>query len=628
MTESPRTRRTRTRRRRIVRRRRRTAAFAIGVMFIAAGLVGRVVQLGAVQPDAYVERGKEQRERSIELAAMRGTIYDRNGDALVVSVPGRTIAVDPTVVVDRARTADVLSEELDLPRGQVVDLLEEPDTRYVRIALQVEPEIAERLLAADLPGIVVEDEPRRLSAADGLGAAVLGRLDSFGDVAISGLEKLFDEDLAPRPGEKVVERGVTGATIPGSERIVSSAEDGDDLYLTLDRALQYQAEMAIREQVDAVGAEGGTVVLGRPATGEILAMASVGRDSEGELTGDAVNLAIRAYEPGSVMKAVTVAAAIDLGLVNGDTTFVVPDSITLYDRTVRDSHSHPTEIMTVDQIVKESSNVGTIKIAQEVGESALTAYLHKFGFGSTSALGLLKEQSGTVKTEWNGTDIASIPIGQSVTVTPVQMWSAYNAIANGGVYVAPRLVSEIVEVDGERRKLDTPDSRVVVTEDAARATVDALIGVLDDGGTGEELALEGFNVAGKTGTAYKVRDDGTGYGNSTVGRDYAASFVGFFPASDPEITIMVMLDEPESGQHTGARAAGPVFQRLAMESIRRFSIAGDEPSTTGSEEPLRAVAAPPTTTTTIPTEVVVAPPTTVADTTTTTTTIAGRVDGE
>ena len=586
------------------------------VVALALLLAARVLWVGIFDADTYEALGLSKRERTIPLHELRGTIFDRNGEALVMSVPTKLVAVDPTLVVDPEATATQIAGILGVERLAVLDALEKPDSRYSVVARQVDADVAEQLKAAGIPGLTLSEDPQRVAVNGDLARSVTGSMDRYATTARSGIELLYDEELRATEGKELVQQGVRGSTIPGSERVVRAAEAGSNVTLTLDRALQFLAEGELARQVEAVQAKGGTVVLGRPQTGEILAMASVSRTADGQIVQGSLNQAIRLYEPGSIMKLVTVATAYDMGLVTPDSLIEVPYEITLYDKTIHDSHSHPTEMMSVNQILSESSNVGIIKIAQLIkaagGLDALVDSFKSFGFGEYTALGLPKEQEGVLKkpSDWNGSDIGSIPIGQSITVSPVQMWSSYNAIANGGRYVPPKLVRDVVDAQGRHVEPKVPEhaptAHRVVSTAAAKMVTKSLEDVIDsEQGTGNKFKIPGFNIAAKTGTAYKVQGNGT-YGTA-ANRKYSSSFVGFFPASNPQISIMVMLDEPAYGLHYGATAAGPVFDTLAKESMRRFSIARDSDAPVESGKLIRSQPATIPTTTTTTTTVPVDP---------------------
>jgi cell division protein FtsI (penicillin-binding protein 3) len=580
-----------------------------GLAVLCVSLLGRLIWVGVIGADEFAARSASQREIEERLPALRGSIMDRNGEVLAMSSPTSKVSVDPSLVSDSDQLAAQLGPLLGVDPASLMSKLEAPDSKYQTLAHNVDPEVVDQINALKAREIVVEYEPKRTNVNGDVGASVLGRLTRVEGKATSGIENKFDSELAPTPGLKRYQRGKQGRTIPGSEKIVASPRSGADLMLTLDVSMQFAAEQALLKQCAEVQAKGGVVVLGRPKTGEILAMASVVlRDGKYEV--DSQNKAIVAYEPGSVMKLVTVATAFDTGAAEPNTTLVVPDSITLYDREINDSHKHATEIMTIDQIFAQSSNVGTIKVAQmvdeHVGVRTLLDYHDAFGFGRKTNLSLPYEEAGIVKQRWNGTDIGSVPIGQSITATPLQVWSAYNVVANDGLYVPPRILLDQVDAEGRHSSptIETPH-RVIAASTAGK--INTALQLVIEEGTGQEIRMDGFQLAGKTGTAYKVIP-GHGYGSEKFGRRYASSFVGFFPASKPEISIMVMIDEPAKGLHTGSRAAGPVFETLANEAVRRYSIAGDAGQTTAkSGRPIRSTPTPPA-----PTTTAVAPTTTIA----------------
>lgn len=565
------------------------------VLFLAAILV----KVQVVDARRYVAHGLSQRTDHINLPGLRGSVTDRNGDPLAVTLAVKAVVANPRKITDPDAVAAALSPVLGIGLEELVGDLSRADTGFAYLARGVDPNLAQQALDAvpesQREGIFLTDEVTRVNAADDLALALVGRVERGSGDPLWGIEKRYDKVLRGRDGKATREMGRDGSTIVGSERTTREPSPGESVRLTIDKALQYVAETALQRQLLVVGASSGTVIIGRPATGEILAMAN-GAVVDGAARPARLNVATRSYEPGSVMKIVTAAGVFEEGLHTPDSVIgAVADHIKLYDRTIHDAESHATKDMTVSQIVAHSSNVGTIRLAQELGKDRLVRYLHAFGFGKMTALGLPKEQSGVVKQDWNGTDIGSIPIGQSITVTPVQIWAAYNTIANGGIYVAPRVVADVVDASGRHRTPAVPASRRVVSENTAEQVTRVLHDVIDEG-TGKDFAIDGFNIAAKTGTAYEpIPGGGYGYGAS---RHYAATFTGFFPASDPQISITVMIDDPKYPNHFGSVAAGPVFDELAREAVRRFGIVGDAQSVAG-DKPVRSRPAPvPTTTTT------------------------------
>ncbi len=351
---------------------------------------------------------------------------------------------------------------------------------------------------------------------------------------------------------------------------------GDDLVLTLDRSIQFATEQVLIERVAEINARGGLIVVMDTDTGEIYANASVRRDAE---TGDPVVtsgnfVAVDSYEPGSVAKVITVAGALNEGVVTPDTTFEIPWRKQYYDDLLKDSHEHPTEAMTVSDILIESSNIGTITIQERMGRFVHHDYMTAFGLGSTTDLEFPGESPGILKPadELWGSERVTVAYGQGLSSTPLQMVSAVNAIANGGVYVAPTLVRATVGPDGTMTDVAPSATRRVVSEAAAQQTAEMMQQVVCRG-TASRAAVDGLSIAGKTGTAFKAADNGTYY-DENGDRIYYASFVGFYPVDDPQVTVLVALDEPPAGtgDRFGGTAAAPVFADLTPTIVHELGI--------------------------------------------------------
>jgi cell division protein FtsI (penicillin-binding protein 3) len=334
--------------------------------------------------------------------------------------------------------------------------------------------------------------------------------------------------------------------------------------------------------VSEIGARGATAIVVETATGEIYGMASVRRDTEtGEYRVTSGNFAaVDAYEPGSVAKVITIASALSEGLVTPDTGYEVPWRKQYYDDLLKDAHEHPDEWMTVSQILAESSNIGTIMVQQEMGRHLHRDYMAAFGLGERTALDFPGESAGILKEAddlW-GSERVTVSYGQGVSSTSLQLVAAINTIANGGVYVAPKIVKSTVGPDGTMTEMPPSQSRRVVTELAARQTTEMMRAVVCDG-TATRAQVEGLSIAGKTGTAFKAADNGTYYDENGE-RIYYASFVGFFPAEDPKVTVLVSVDEPPAGtdDRFGGTAAAPVFAELAPTLIHELGIVPAEGS--------------------------------------------------
>jgi cell division protein FtsI (penicillin-binding protein 3) len=536
-------------------------------------IVVRLVDVQVVGGQEYAAFGVSQRFQQIDLPADRGSIFDRNGNDLAVSIPQRTIWADPRLVEDPTGTASTLAPLLGLDAEGTLELATRlgRDAKFTYVARRVDDEVAEAVEDLEVPGLFFLDEPERFKPAGDLGRSVLGEV-GIDNEGLSGLELQFDDLLTGDAGELIVEKDPDGRTIPGGERQLEPAHRGDDLVLSIDRSMQYETERALGAQIQAKGAKGGIAIVSRPETGEILALANLGTDPEtGELVAIGNNMAATAvFEPGSVNKVITVAAAMEEGLVSPSTELVVPDHRQVSDHLYTDHDPHPTESYSVTRILTESSNVGTIMLADMLGKQRFDSYLRKFGFGTKTALGFPNEAAGILldPDHYNGTSMGSIPIGQGIAVTAMQVLQAYNVIANDGVYVPPNLVLETVDRDGASQPVRAAEPRRVVSEATAARMRDMLANVVAEG-TGTRGGITGYTVAGKTGTARKPLATG-GYEDSG-GYHYVATFAGFVPAERPELSIIVVIDEP-SGDIFGGTVAAPVFADLAQYGLRLFRI--------------------------------------------------------
>jgi cell division protein FtsI (penicillin-binding protein 3) len=571
--------------------------FVLFVLLFAV-VVGRLAQLQVVDQGRLEELGQQQRTRSIDLAADRGSVLDRHGNDLALSLARPTIFADPSQIEDPEATAAALAPVLGIPAPELTTRLS-GDGEFAWLARQVTEEVAEQVDELALPGIHEISEQARFTPGEGLLTSVLGSVDVDG-AGRSGLELQYDEVLTGDPGEVVLERDPNGRTIPGSRHELASARAGDDLVLTIDRGMQFAAEQALAAQVDRMGGLGGTVIVSDPRTGEILAMANVAvPEGGGPAAPTSNNLAVTAvFEPGSVNKVITLAGALEEGIVSPTSVLTVPDHLQVADHEFRDHDPHPTAQWTPTDILATSSNIGTIMLGQELGPARVDEYLRRFGFGEPTALGFPNESSGIMRDvdDWSGTSIGSIPIGQGIAVTALQMLSAYNVIANDGVYVEPRLVLGTVDADGERHDSPPSATQQVVSETTARSVRDMMVAVVD-AGTGRQAAIDGYSVAGKTGTARKPQANGT-YQDAAGNYHYVTTFAGFVPADDPQLSIIVVIDEPSASTYASAVSA-PVFAELARYGLRQYRIpppahpyVSSVPAPTAAEEPIVAAEEP------------------------------------
>jgi cell division protein FtsI (penicillin-binding protein 3) len=567
------------------RRRQRWTIVMLTALF--ALILWELVDVQVLNPTAFAAFGESQRVRTETLAADRGTIYDRNGVELAMSTPQKSIFADPLLVEDARAEAALLAPILGLPAADLEQKLA-ADNRFTYLARQVTPEVAQQVIDLKqsegrdgevtdrVPGVHLIDEPKRFTPSDDLAKSIIGQVDIDGN-GISGLEAKYTDDLTGTPGQLVLERTPQGRTIAAGDQSLFPAVRGKDLELTIDRSLQFDTERILSDQVADAGAKSGMAIVMKPDTGEILAMVNVASDPEtGEVSVDANNAGVTTvYEPGSVMKIVSAAGAIEDGKVEPDTVIPVTDEMQICDQRFSEHDYHGNVGWPVSTILAQSSNIGTIKLADMIGKDELYRYMKAFGFGEKTAVDFPNEQSGTVRApeDWDCSSRGAFPIGQGVSVTPLQMLQAYNTIANGGLYVPPKLVNATVDADGTRHPnmpAENAERRVISRETANKMNL-MLRSVVQEG-TGTLAKITGYTPAGKTGTSRKPFPGG-GYTWPDGAMHYQATFVGFVPAEAPELSIIVVIDEPTKEGIFGGVVAAPAFAKIGETALRHFAIA-------------------------------------------------------
>ena len=546
----------------------------LAIMVVAfGGIVIRLATLQVRDNGALARLGMDQRVRTIDLPAERGQILDRDGTALAVTREARDVYANPTLVTDPLGEAETIAEVLEL-KPKDVRAAFATDGTFVYLKRQVDLTVAEDLEALKLPGIGFLAVPQRYYPAGSLAPQVLGFVNVDG-VGIAGLENRYQAELAGTPGERTAELSADGLPISTGLDTLVEPVPGTSIVTTLDRQMQYMAETALERAVERNQALGGTVIVLDPQTGEVYAMATSPGFDPNRFT-DASEESLRnrtvtdAFEPGSVNKIITAAAALETGSVSLDQRFQVPAQMEVGPFTIHDSHVHPIETMTIGDIIAQSSNIGSAMVAEEVGNEALGSYMERFGYGRETGVGFPGEAAGVLlpASEWDEVIRATVSYGQGISVTPLQMASVFATIANRGTWVQPRLVRGFEGSDGTFRPSAAPRTRQVVRPETADVLTSMLASVVEDG-TGGEAEIPGYQVAGKTGTSRKLDD----YGNYV--QRYMASFVGFLPAADPEVVIAVSIDEPRTVY--GGLAAAPLFQELARYAIQRLAIPAAPP---------------------------------------------------
>ncbi len=533
----------------------------LAVVFLIA-LFGRTFYVQVVAAPGLQERADNQHVRTIELDAPRGTIFDRNGEALAISRAMASIYADPRHVSDPAKTAALLAPVLGLPEQELLDKLKD-DSGFRYLARKIDPAIGARVKALKLAGIGVLSEPKRVYPKGALAPQLLGFVGGKDYLGMEGLEYEYDTLLSGRPGQRQVVRDLSGNRLSTMSAI--DAVPGSSITLTIDSEIQFEAERALADAVDEYDATRACALVMDPMTGEILAMASTPVFSpEDYASADLKNGEGRNWmvtdqcEPGSTFKMVTVAAALENGIVTPETPFTLPNEIIVYDKTIHEADENVPLVrtLTVTEILSKSSNIGAVTLGKEVGKKRLVDMIQKFGFTEKLGIDFPGETAGQLPEKWNGVTIYQVPMGQGVAVSPLQLAAAYAAIANDGVLLQPHLVRDTVG----------PWSRRVVSS-AVATQLRGMLTVTVEQGTGKNARLQGYNVAGKTGTAQKPNQKSSGYSEEVI-----ASFVGMVPADAPRLVVLVMIDEPKS-QHSGAKVAAPVFARIADFALKRLGIA-------------------------------------------------------
>jgi cell division protein FtsI (penicillin-binding protein 3) len=548
--------------------------FLVAFSFVATRAFHRQV-LG--QED-WQRRAERQHQKVIPLIPQRGTIFDRNGEALALSLEVDSIFLEPKKVTDAAKVGRQLADALSLKPAAVRSKLQSGKT-FLWLKRQVSPRESELVRALKLDGVGFIKEHRRFYPNSEIGAQVIGftGLDPEG---LEGLELKYDSVILGQGGYLVMERDALGRGIGAGDQVIQGAERGSDLYLTLDKNLQYLAEKELAEGVKSSRARAGTAIVVDPQSGEILAMASQPDYNPNAFFRHRPNqwrnrALTDTYEPGSTIKMFLLAAALNEGVVKPNDTIDCGNGSWRVGGKVIHDH-HPYGRLKLHEILKVSSNIGSAKIGKALERERYYKYLRGFGFGETSGIELPGEQAGLLRkpSQWFEIDLAAISFGQALTVTPLQVAMATAAVANKGNLMTPYVVDRVVNPYGEVAEVHRPQvKKQVISPTVARQIKEMLVMVTEEGGTGTLATVPGYRVAGKTGTAQKV-DPVTG----TYSMDKSvASFVGFVPADDPRLVILVVLDEPE-GKTFGGLVAAPVFSRIASQSLRYLKVAPTRPA--------------------------------------------------
>jgi cell division protein FtsI (penicillin-binding protein 3) len=558
---------------------------------VLLAVVARLADIQIVHSSQYTRQAASEFSVTVADPSLRGGIFDRSGAALALSVPTKMVVADDFQVHHPVAEAEALAPLIGVAVSTLTTELNQ-HSGYVPLATRVSATQAAKLASEQLPGITLFDTSQRIDADGSLAAPLIGAVHASGAGA-SGLELQYNGLLAGKEGSETLLESPSGVSLPQGAALTRSAGvSGTGVELTIDQPLQFETESALANAIVSSQAESGIAVVMDTKTGDILSMANLvrGNNGMGEVQGVSApvseatqNLAVtQAYEPGSVFKLVAFSAALEDGIISPTTSYSVPDQIQLDGSTFHDAEQHPTEQLTATQILAQSSNIGTSEIAEQVGEQRLLAQVTDLGFGEPTGLDFPGESAGILAgaSQWEPTNLVSLPIGQVDAVTAMQVLDAYNAVANGGVLVQPRLVRANVRADGGvTASKPSPTKRVLPSEVASQLS--SMLQTVVASGTGVSAEVPGYTVAGKTGTAQIPAPSQDAY----IPGAFMASFVGFAPADHPVLSAIVVLQHPTPIY--GGTVAAPVFSQIMSYALHRYDI----PATQG------ASTAPPSTST-------------------------------
>ena len=613
---------------------RKRLRIIVSVVLVAmVVLAGRLAWVQLVWGPDLSAKAVTQRERVYIEPARRGEILDRDGQRLAYTMKSRSLTVSPTRLreelkdkaeieaqkngstegMDDKKLDSFLTKKMeqtlkDMSEG-IPKLIEDSgastskvdkddilnklkaDTQYEVLVRNVDPDVAVEI-ANKYHGVAADRQDIRQYPNGAIGENVVGKVSMDGHGQF-GFEAARDTELTGIDGQSTEDVSADGQVIPGTLRDVVDTVDGHDVTLTLDLDLQTYVQQKLEKAKANSKASGAEAVVLDAATGQVLAMANTdtvdpNKNIEDQLDEgkDFENRSVsHPYEPGSVAKVVTAAAALQEGVTTPDEVHQVPGSIDMAGVTVNDAWEHGTEPYTTTGIFGKSSNVGTLMIADKLGQEKYAEYLKKFGLGNTTGIELPNESAGSVPDleQWSGGTFANLPIGQGQSWTTLQMASVYQALANGGERIEPRIIDSVKGPDGKDEKLEEPEKNQVVSPETAKTTVDMFRAVFQDddaglqNGTAGNAQLKGYQLSGKTGTAQKVDPNTGAYSNSA----YWITFAGIAPADDPRFVVAVMLDEPKSGVEDnggGGQSAAPIFRDIASWLLNRDNIPTSKPA--------------------------------------------------
>lgn len=565
----------------VVHTRRRLRLSLIFTMVVFSLLAARLIDLQVVAGPATAAQALDGRLVSVTDPAIRGSILDSNGVVLAQTVPARDVTVDPWKVDDPQDYAAKYSSVTGMPVNDVLKALERKTNadgtkqRFAYVQRHIKVDLWDQVKKLNLPATFPEVSSVREYPNGALAANLIGATNGDGD-GIAGYELALNDQLKGTDGKRTYERSGTGAEIPTGNESGTSATAGSTVQLSINRDLQFVAQQAVNTRRKEVKADSIVAVVLDVKTGRILALAqsptsdpnSPKRTSQGLR-----NLAVeQEFEPGSTAKVMTVAAAVNEGKVDPTTPFDIPNRLVRGGFPFKDDVDHHGYKMTTAGVLAKSSNIGTIQIAERIGAAKLDSYLQAFGIGQPSGLNFPAENPGYLPSldKWNPQTFSNIAYGQAFSVNAIQAASVFATIANNGTRVTPRLIDSITSPDGQTTEAPASSSTQVVTEQTAKTMISMMEEVVSKRGTAPQAAVPGYRVAGKTGTAQLVNEDGSGYGSR-----YVASFIGLAPADNPRLAIAVIARNPTKTRF-GGETSGPVFSTIMSSALQMMQIPPSE----------------------------------------------------
>lgn len=547
------------------------------VAFVLSLFAARLIQLQGIDENDYAAMASAKGAKTITLEAPRASVYDRQGVVLAQSVDAAKLTADPTyTTTDATRIAMYLRDEIGADYLEMLELLTRSDTRYVELARHLPPKKAERIVQhfrdAKIAGVFSDDDTLRIYPESDVAANMVGWVGTDNS-GLGGFEWTLDSDLSGTDGSATYETTASGQQLPLADKTVTEPVEGTGVRLTIDRDLQFLAQRRLAQAVRESGGASGTVVVQDVRTGELLALADYPTfDPNQWRKSPASDRGSRAvqdpYEPGSVQKPLTFAALIDAGLVDPRTRIRVPGTLDSGVEEINDWWTHGDIRLTATGAIAQSSNIATVLAAREMPKTQMHDYLTKFGLGQLTDLGLDGESAGKVPpaSDWISITRDNIAFGQGLSVTAVQMGAAISAIANDGVYVTPTLVEGYVDGDGDVTEADPSPRHRVVSASAARKVARMMEAVVGEDGLAPMANINGYRVAGKTGTAQAVDPSCGCYNGRKV-----VSFAGFAPADDPRFMVYVVVKDPHRSAGGGS-TGGPVFHDVMAAALAKFGV--------------------------------------------------------